>query len=66
MLRLKSVSSSLVIIRIGQPSIIFSQGLSVITYEFENVPVDAAAYLQERVPVLPGQQIAEGGARSSS
>jgi 5-(carboxyamino)imidazole ribonucleotide synthase len=31
----------------------FAQGLELVTYEFENVPVEAAEYLAERVPVLP-------------
>ena len=31
----------------------FSHGLEVVTYEFENVPVAAANFLAERVPVYP-------------
>jgi 5-(carboxyamino)imidazole ribonucleotide synthase len=31
----------------------FGRGLSVVTYEFENVPVQAARALEARVPVLP-------------
>src|SRR3974377_539230 len=31
----------------------FSHGLEVVTYEFENVPVDAAKFLAERVQVYP-------------
>ncbi|HXC46863.1 MAG TPA: 5-(carboxyamino)imidazole ribonucleotide synthase [Candidatus Sulfotelmatobacter sp.] len=31
----------------------FSHGLEVVTYEFENVPVMAAKFLAERVPVYP-------------
>jgi 5-(carboxyamino)imidazole ribonucleotide synthase len=31
----------------------FGRGLSVVTYEFENVPVQAAKALEARVPVLP-------------
>ncbi len=31
----------------------FSHGLEVVTYEFENVPVAAARFLAERVPVYP-------------
>jgi 5-(carboxyamino)imidazole ribonucleotide synthase len=31
----------------------FAQGLALVTYEFENVPVEAAQFLAERVPVLP-------------
>jgi 5-(carboxyamino)imidazole ribonucleotide synthase len=31
----------------------FSSGLELVTYEFENVPVEAAEFLAERVPVYP-------------
>jgi 5-(carboxyamino)imidazole ribonucleotide synthase len=31
----------------------FAEGLDAVTYEFENVPVDAARFLSERVPVFP-------------
>jgi len=31
----------------------FGAGLELVTYEFENVPVEAARFLAERVPVLP-------------
>lgn len=31
----------------------FAAGLALVTYEFENVPVDAARYLARRVPVFP-------------
>ncbi len=31
----------------------FAQGLEVVTYEFENVPVEAARMLAERTPVYP-------------
>ncbi len=31
----------------------FSSGLELVTYEFENVPVEAASFLAERVPVYP-------------
>jgi 5-(carboxyamino)imidazole ribonucleotide synthase len=31
----------------------FAQGLDVVTYEFENVPVATARHLAERVPVFP-------------
>jgi 5-(carboxyamino)imidazole ribonucleotide synthase len=31
----------------------FSSGLKLVTYEFENVPVEAANFLAERVPVYP-------------
>lgn len=31
----------------------FSHGLEVVTYEFENVPVTAAKFLADRVPVYP-------------
>lgn len=31
----------------------FSDGLDVVTYEFENVPAETARYLEERLPVHP-------------
>lgn len=31
----------------------FSSGLELVTYEFENVPVEAARFLAERIPVYP-------------
>jgi len=31
----------------------FANGLELVTYEFENVPVEAAEFLAERVPVYP-------------
>lgn len=31
----------------------FASGLEAVTYEFENVPVDTARFLAERVPVFP-------------
>ncbi|HST04792.1 MAG TPA: 5-(carboxyamino)imidazole ribonucleotide synthase [Chloroflexia bacterium] len=31
----------------------FARGLDVVTYEFENVPVEAVRFLEERVPVYP-------------
>src|SRR5215207_3899712 len=31
----------------------FSAGLDAVTYEFENVPIAAARFLAERVPVYP-------------
>jgi 5-(carboxyamino)imidazole ribonucleotide synthase len=31
----------------------FASGLEVVTYEFENVPVESARFLAERVPVYP-------------
>ena len=31
----------------------FANGLELVTYEFENVPVEAVRFLAERVPVLP-------------
>jgi 5-(carboxyamino)imidazole ribonucleotide synthase len=31
----------------------FASGLELVTYEFENVPVEAVQYLAERVSVLP-------------
>lgn len=32
----------------------FGEGLDVVTYEFENVPVESAEHLARRVPVRPG------------
>ena len=32
----------------------FASGLDVITYEFENVPVETARYLEKFIPVYPG------------
>jgi len=37
----------------------FSHGLEVVTYEFENVPVAAAKFLAERVPVYPAADALE-------
>jgi 5-(carboxyamino)imidazole ribonucleotide synthase len=37
----------------------FAAGLDLITYEFENVPVDAARFLARRVPVYPPPQALE-------
>lgn len=37
----------------------FSHGLEVVTYEFENVPVAAAKFLAERVPVYPPAEALE-------
>jgi 5-(carboxyamino)imidazole ribonucleotide synthase len=37
----------------------FAQGLDVITYEFENVPVQAVRYLEKYVPVYPGANALE-------
>ena len=31
----------------------FAEGLSLVTYEFENVPVDASRFLEARAPVFP-------------
>src|SRR5215468_2402235 len=31
----------------------FSNGLELVTYEFENVPVEAAKFLAQRIPVYP-------------
>src|SRR5580692_10101794 len=31
----------------------FASGLELVTYEFENVPVEAVRFLAERVPVYP-------------
>ena len=35
----------------------FAADVEVVTYEFENVPAEAAAFLAERVPVLPDPQV---------
>jgi 5-(carboxyamino)imidazole ribonucleotide synthase len=37
----------------------FANGLELVTYEFENVPVEAVRYLAERVPVLPSAKALE-------
>jgi 5-(carboxyamino)imidazole ribonucleotide synthase len=37
----------------------FAHGLSLVTYEFENVPVEAARFLQKLVPVYPPPQALE-------
>ncbi|WP_020468414.1 5-(carboxyamino)imidazole ribonucleotide synthase [Zavarzinella formosa] len=37
----------------------FSQGVDAVTYEFENVPVESARWLAERVPVYPSPQALE-------
>jgi 5-(carboxyamino)imidazole ribonucleotide synthase len=37
----------------------FSNGLELVTYEFENVPVEAVRFLAERVPVLPSEKALE-------
>lgn len=37
----------------------FAEGLSVVTYEFENVPVEAARRLARRVPVHPAPEALE-------
>jgi 5-(carboxyamino)imidazole ribonucleotide synthase len=34
----------------------FARGVDVVTYEFENVPVEAAEHLAKQVPVRPGAQ----------
>jgi 5-(carboxyamino)imidazole ribonucleotide synthase len=34
----------------------FAHGLALVTYEFENVPVEAARFLQKLVPVYPSTQ----------
>ncbi len=33
----------------------FAEGLDVVTYEFENVPVATLDYLQDQVPIYPGR-----------
>ena len=35
----------------------FADAVDVVTYEFENVPAETAAYLAERVPLAPGAEI---------
>lgn len=37
----------------------FAHGLEVATYEFENVPVEAARFLEEHVPVYPAPEALE-------
>ena len=37
----------------------FADGLDLATYEFENIPVDAARFLNERVPVYPPAEALE-------
>jgi 5-(carboxyamino)imidazole ribonucleotide synthase len=37
----------------------FAHGLALVTYEFENVPVEAARFLQKLVPVHPSTQALE-------
>jgi len=39
----------------------FCQGLDAVTYEFENVPVESARWLAERVPVFPTPDALEVG-----
>jgi 5-(carboxyamino)imidazole ribonucleotide synthase len=39
----------------------FCQGLDAVTYEFENVPVESARWLAERVPVFPTPAALEVG-----
>lgn len=39
----------------------FCQGLDAITYEFENVPVESARWLADRVPVFPTPRALEVG-----
>jgi 5-(carboxyamino)imidazole ribonucleotide synthase len=35
----------------------FADGVDVVTYEFENIPVDAASFLAAHVPVLPDPKV---------
>jgi 5-(carboxyamino)imidazole ribonucleotide synthase len=35
----------------------FADSVDVVTYEFENIPVDAATFLAARVPVLPNPKV---------
>jgi 5-(carboxyamino)imidazole ribonucleotide synthase len=37
----------------------FAHGLALVTYEFENVPIEAARFLQKLVPVYPSTQALE-------
>jgi len=37
----------------------FASGLALVTYEFENVPVEAVRFLQKRLPVYPSPQALE-------
>jgi len=37
----------------------FANGLALVTYEFENVPVEAVRFLQKRLPVYPPPQALE-------
>ena len=37
----------------------FAGGLELVTYEFENVPVEAVRFLAQRVPVLPSEKALE-------
>jgi 5-(carboxyamino)imidazole ribonucleotide synthase len=37
----------------------FADGLDVVTYEFENVPVESARFLEQRLPVFPPPQSLE-------
>ncbi len=37
----------------------FANGLALVTYEFENVPVETVRFLAERVPVLPSEKALE-------
>ncbi len=37
----------------------FARGLDLVTYEFENVPVDSARFLNRRVPVMPPPEALE-------
>src|SRR5262245_2055906 len=39
----------------------FCQGLDAVTYEFENVPIESARWLAERVPVFPTPRALEIG-----
>ncbi len=39
----------------------FAQGLDMVTYEFENVPVGTARFLSERIPVFPPPEALEKG-----
>ena len=43
----------------GTPDFTRLDGLDVVTYEFENVPVEAVRFLAKRVPVFPPPEALE-------
>src|SRR5262245_52419879 len=36
---------------------VFADAVDLVTYEFENVPAETAAFLRERLPLAPGAEI---------